>query len=256
MSAIWYYVENNDRVGPVTADQLMDYIENGRLNDQSYVWKKGFDNWKRIAEVDELKKEAAPELAIPSVESIQVEPLNWDIISHSERIFMIRIGKDRGGQDAEYGPFSLEMLKKLFDENRINAKTYLYARGMDNWSFLADIPIFESLFAEVPPLIEETERRTGVRKPFVARMFFHDNSQVFEGVCRDISVGGLQILVSGAPVRVGEEIAMNVHPDNSDYHFVARGKVVRILDGDQGFSLRFSGLNDEAKNAINDYIGN
>lgn len=49
---------------------------------------------------------------------------------------------------------------------------------------------------------------------------------------------------------------MNVHPDNSDYHFVARGKVVRILDGDQGFSLRFSGLNDEAKNAINDYIGN
>lgn len=206
MSAIWYYVENNDRVGPVTADQLMDYIQSGRLSEQSYVWKKGFDNWKRVAEVEELQRVAAPELVIPSVDAIQVDPINWDTVSHSERIFMIRIGMDRGGQDAEYGPFSLEMLKKLFDENRINAKTYIYARGMDNWSFLADIPIFETLFAEVPPLIEETERRAGVRKPFVARMFFHDNSQVFEGVCRDISVGGLQILVSGAPVRVGKRL--------------------------------------------------
>ena len=36
--------------------------------------------------------------------------------------------------------------------------------------------------------------------------------------------------------------------------FVAGGKIVRILEGDQGFSLRFMNLSDEAINSIEDYL--
>lgn len=256
MSAIWYYVENNDRVGPVTHDELMGYIQSGKLNDQSYVWKKGLDNWKRVNEVDELKVVFSIEDDIPAIVPMNANEFDWNVVDHDDRIFMIRVGADRGGREAEYGPFNLTMLKKLYDENRINGKTFIYGKGMKNWMFLADIPIYESLFAEVPPPIEEVERRVDVRKPFVARMFFHDNTELFEGVCRDISIGGLQVLVSGVPVQVGEEISMNVHPDNSDFHFVAKGKVVRMLDGDQGFSLRFSNLSVDAIKAISEYVGN
>ncbi|MCK5882820.1 MAG: DUF4339 domain-containing protein [Bacteriovoracaceae bacterium] len=254
MSAIWYYVENNDRVGPITAEELMGYINDGKLTEKSYVWKKGFDNWKRASEVEEFQVVPEDDLKLEIPEKI--EEIDWESVSNSDRIFMVRIGTDRGGQETEYGPFSLAMLKKLFDENRINGKTYIYGKGMINWSFLADIPIFESLFAELPPMIEDDDRRSNIRRPFVAKMFFHDNSQLFEGVCRDVSTGGVQIMVSGVPVKVGEEISLNVHPDNSDYNFVARGKVVRILDGDQGFSLRFVNLNEEARNSIIDYVGN
>ena len=89
---------------------------------------------------------------------------------------------------------------------------------------------------------------------YLFRLFFHDNSQVYEGICRDISVGGLQILVSDFPCNVGDKVSMNVHPDNTDYHFTASGKVVRKLDGDAGFSLRFEDLSNEASQAISTYI--
>ncbi len=52
-----------------------------------------------------------------------------------------------------------EILKKLYEQNRINAKTYVFAPGMDNWTFLGDIPIYNRYFSEVPPVIEDDERK-------------------------------------------------------------------------------------------------
>ena len=73
-------------------------------------------------------------------------------------------------------------------------------------------------------------------------------------LCRDISVGGLQVLVSSFPGNIGDDVTMNVHPDNSDYNFVASGKIVRLLEGGQGFSLRFLDLSPEAEQSIRTYI--
>jgi hypothetical protein len=36
-----------------------------------------------------------------------------------------------------------------------------------------------------------------LRKPFIARIFFNNDKKFFEGICRDISVGGMQVLVDG-----------------------------------------------------------
>ncbi len=257
MTATWYYVQNNDRQGPVTEDALKKLLHDGPLTDQSYIWRKGFDNWKKAGEVDEFKSVFTPASVnddIPVLAPEMISSLDWHAISYTEKLFMIKIGADRGARETEYGPFSLEMLKRLYDEKRINGKTYIFAKGLKNWIFIADIPIYESLFAELPPQIEEKERRKNNRKPFVAKLFFHDNTQVFEGICRDISIGGMQVLVAGTPVKMGEVISLNVHPDNTDYNFVAKGKVVRLLDGDQGFSLRFETLTAEAQKAIQTYI--
>ena len=49
---------------------------------------------------------------------------------------------------------------------------------------------------------------------------------------------------------------MNVHPENSDFCFTAQGEIVRILDGNQGFSLRFRNLSQEAQSSIDKYISN
>ena len=187
---------------------------------------------------------------------VETEESDFDFssIDQDEKRITIKIGLDRGGNEAEYGPFSLNQLKQAFEEKRINAKTLVFTSGMKDWRFLAEIPIYQELFNESPPIIEETEKRASTRKPFVARMFFHDQNDVFEGVCRDISVGGLQILVSGFPGNVGDFVNLNVHPDNSDYCFVASGKIVRLLDGGQGFSLRFTDISDEARKSISEYI--
>ena len=249
----WYYVEGKDRVGPVEEPKLRELLQSGALGSDSYIWTKGFNNWKKFHEVEELSHLFGDQGA--NEPEATEEAFDWGAISKSEKKFMIKIGIDRGTQEVEYGPYNLDELAQAFSEKRINEKTLLYVPGeMKDWIFLADVPIYEKIFNTMPPVIDEIDRRRNLRKPFVARMFFHDHEEFFEGVCRDISIGGLQILVSNFPGSVGEEVSMNVHPDNSDYCFTAKGEIVRLLDGGQGFSLRFVGLNDEAKSSIESYV--
>lgn len=260
----WYYVEGRDRVGPVDQEKILSMIQDNTLNGESFLWRKGFDDWKKLNEIPELmdllNQESHDQPEAPASEEDDdlppfiTEGIDWDEVNENDAIFTIKIGLDRGGEESEYGPYSLNQLKKAFEQNRINEKTYVFATGMENWMFIGDIPVYEKFFHNLPPAINEEERRKHTRKPFVARMFFHDNSELYEGVCRDVSIGGLQILISGFPAHVGETVMMNVHPDNSEFSFVAKGKIVRILDGNQGFSLRFLELNEEAVSAINQYI--
>src|SRR5690606_24341276 len=144
--------------------------------------------------------------------------------------------------------------KKLFKENRINAKTFVFTAGMKEWKLLADLPGYQDIFEELPPVIKESERRVTVRKPFIARLFIQNNKNVFEGICRDISIGGMQILMDEFQGSAGDKITINVHPENTDYHFTASGVVVRVLEGNSGFSFRFSGLSDEAQRSIEKYV--
>ncbi len=274
MATQWYYVQGNERVGPVEEAELKELYDSGTLNEDSYVWKKGFDNWAHLKDVDELSAILAPSSAPAfeiedndDVDEIPVmggsfegpaaveEPLfDLSSIGQNEKVFSIKVGYDRGGQETEYGPFSLNQLGRAFTEQRINEKTFIFTPGMSTWVLLGDFDRFDEIAGGLPPQITPEDRRINVRKPFVARLFFHDNSQVYEGVCRDISVGGLQILVSDFPCEIGDNVSMNVHPDNSNYHFTASGRVVRKLEGNAGFSLRFDGLNQEAQEAIQNYI--
>ncbi len=256
MSTDWYYVEGEQRVGPVSEEKIEELIEEGSLKEESFVWKKGFENWKKPKDVEEFNKrqEEIPDEIPTIVKSSEKREVSWDSIKDNEKVFLVKIGIDRGSEEVEYGPYSLNILKRAAKEGRINGKTLLFVSGMDSWTFLADLPIFQKIFPDEEENLSVEERRRNKRRPFVARMFFHNDSIVFEGVCRDISIGGLQILVDCFPGKIGDEISLNVHPENTDYNFVASGTVVRILEGEQGFSLRFISLSDEAKNSIEDYL--
>jgi hypothetical protein len=262
MAAAWYYVQGSERKGPVGLQELADLVDAGVLNSESYVWRKGFSNWERLKKVDELASlgqgEAQKIEAIPVLSSGEAKGsarrVDLGTIGEDERVLSIKVGHDRGGDEVEYGPFSIKELRRAYAEKRINGKTFVFSPGMEHWKFLAELPVFRRITNDMPPVIEDKDRRVNVRKPFVTRLFFHDNSEFFEGICRDISVGGMQILVSNFPAKLGESIRMNVHPDNSDYCFVASGTIVRILEGGQGFSIRFGELEDEAIQSISTYI--
>ncbi|MFT6069775.1 MAG: hypothetical protein ACJAT2_001688 [Bacteriovoracaceae bacterium] len=259
MSKNWWYVEGSDRKGPVEESELRSLLETGVLKEDGFIWTKGFENWIKLNEVSELShllgKEEAP-AEVRREPAIEKPSIDLQSIGENERIFYIKTGIDRSKNElgAEYGPFSIDQLKRLFEENRINDKTYIFTTGMENWTIIADFELFPTISGGQISHIEEDERRAHTRKPFVANMYFHDESQLFEGVCRDISIGGLQVLVSNFPGQINDEVTMNVHPENSEFSFVATGKIVRILDGNSGFSLRFHSIGDEAKNAISTYL--
>lgn len=51
----WYYVIGSERVGPVSVSALKVLFSNGEINNDTYIWKKGFANWERLRDVSELK---------------------------------------------------------------------------------------------------------------------------------------------------------------------------------------------------------
>lgn len=259
MADNWYYVLKGNRQGPVEMDVINNLISNQELKPEDFVWKKGFDNWKKIKEVPEFQTATAPKpepVAIPQapVAAAPEKEFSFAQMDPEERGIFIRIGNDRGASNSDYGPFSLKQLKQLYKENRINGKTFVFTTGMKEWKVLGDLPEYQEVFEELPPVIQEADRRTSARKPFVARLFIQNNKKLYEGICRDISIGGMQVLVDQFNGQSGDKITINVHPENSEYHFAASGVVVRILEGNSGFSFRFHGLNDEAKRAIEKYV--
>ncbi len=266
MADNWYYVQMGNRQGPVAIEVLVEMISRSELKFEDFVWKKGFENWKKVKECDELQATpaqapvavaAAPKFKAPAppveVKTQYIE-ISLKSLNPDERLVFVRIGDDRGGATADYGPFSVKQIKQLFKENRINGKTFVFMTGMKEWKILADYPEYQEIFEELPPTIKEADKRTNVRKPFVARLLVHNNKNVFSGICRDISIGGMQVLVDNYQGTAGEKISINVHPENSDYHFTASGVVVRILEGNNGFSFRFQGLNEEAKRSIEKFV--
>jgi hypothetical protein len=256
MADKWYYVQKGNRHGPVAFEVIVQLVENKDLGTEEFVWKKGFETWKKIKEVEELQmsKKFEVEEVLPPEMNVLLNEVSLKELSPEERNLYVRIGADRGSSTTEYGPFSLKQVQKLFKENRINGKTFLFIKGTNNWKMLADFKDYEEVFEEVPPVIKESERRVAVRKPFIARIFFNNDKKFYEGICRDISVGGMQILVDGFNGNVGDKISMNVHPENSDYHFAASGVVLRLLEGNSGLSFRFQNLSGEARLAIEKYI--
>ncbi len=259
MAENWYYVQKGNRQGPVGQEVILSMVVNQELTSSDFVWKKGFDNWKKIKEVPELQVEPGPviePLAFPSapvMNEIEKE-FSFANMDENDRSIFIRVGNDRGGATSDYGPFSLKQLKQLYKENRINGKTFVFTTGMKEWKVMGDLPEYQDIFQELPPPIKEADRRNAARKPFIARLFVQNNKKLFEGICRDISIGGMQVLVNDFKGQAGDKISINVHPENTDYHFTAAGMVVRVLEGNSGFSFRFEGLNDEAKRAIEKYI--
>jgi len=289
MNDQWYYYFQNKQEGPVSVDFLKEIIQKGQLDHSAYVWTKGFADWKMLKDVPTLFEEQAQPSQVQtlpgkkentnvqktssfkegslsgaqatSTSSSQTIDSRLDeviptlgVLKEDDKCIYLKTGFDRGGTPKEYGPYDLTMLKKLYQTSRINGRTLVYFPGLDCWRVLAIFGDFEDIFHDMPPIIQESDRRRWERKPFTARLFFTSDNQFYEGVCKDLSVGGMQVLLYQFPGKVGDVIKMNVHPENPDHHFVAKARIVRIAKSDGAISMEFIDLNEGAKKAVSNYI--
>lgn len=63
MSTQWYYTENGQQQGPVSAQELRAYADSGRLRPTDLVWREGMANWVEAQKVKGLLP-AAPTLSL------------------------------------------------------------------------------------------------------------------------------------------------------------------------------------------------
>jgi len=245
----WYAVVNSRPVGPLTAAEIAERLKAGELNFASHLWQEKQDGWMRIYEIQDfqclLPSQPAHSLIAEIQKAAQISPPPLSPKQKEElRTWYVYI------DETQYGPFSDPEILTMIQAGRITANTYIWQKGFADWQLANNIPVWSAhLVAETP-----TDKRGAPRKPFEAKIILTNGKEVGWAICRDISIGGMQVLMDQAPGAVGSELKLNVSAAGNMPSFTCDGSIVRILEDGRGFSFRFSSLPNEAKSAIEKYI--
>jgi hypothetical protein len=273
----WYVAVDDRWAGPLTGSDIYKAIRAHKLTPAHYIWKRGQSEWKRICDTkvfeslapqppnkiirDEIKaslkpvvKQATPKkpgkAAPPPVPRDEEEEVTqpWFLFY----------------SDTQFGPFSSQEVRKLLRVGKIHSRVYGWRDGMENWERLEKVPEFKSVDSKkleykLGTSQQRSDKRRAPRRPLIAKILISDEQSVIVGVCRDISIGGLQVLTERIPANVGARLKMNISPSGTVPGkrldpFVAEGVIVRILEDGRGFSFRFEKLTEKSKKAIEAYV--
>lgn len=256
---IWMISIGDQWVGPLKPSEIAKNLDAGTFSWVQYVVKSGEKDVKRICDVElfkQVQSEApkapappAPELAKPKVIQAPrppVEPKPW---------FLYHM-------DVQSGPLSAAEIGRGIQAQTLDEEAFVWKEGMDDWKPLKEIEPFKEMYAKAtppkrpPPPKQPSDKRKAPRKPLIAKIMIASSNELVSGICRDVSVGGMQVLTDRIPGETGDTIKLNVTPPMSTgiHPFVAEGMIVRILEDHRGFSFRFEKLSNDARNALEQYI--
>lgn len=273
----WYFAQGDRWVGPLTASDVYQKVLNQELSWADFVWKPGQAGWERICDLKTFQaavpqlppktvqkevKEAVKEAAAPAVRTAArrsvkapAQPKAATDMPSEEKIWFVYYN------ESQFGPFSASEVHRYLKIGKLNGRVFGWRDGMENWERLEKITDFGELSsAKKPPAGPKTaakapDQRSAPRRPLVAKIVMTNQSAVAVAVCRDISVGGMQVLTDRIPGDVGARIRLNVSSTEKKIEpFTAEGVIVRILEDGRGFSFRFEKLSDSAKRNIENYI--
>jgi hypothetical protein len=249
----WYTVVADRPVGPLSAKEIVQRIKAQELNFASHVWKDGFKGWTRIYDVIDFKPLLPAEPSASTLAEIQsstqaAPPPLAPQQKEELRVWYVYL------DEASYGPVSDREVTGLIESGRISASTYMWTKGFTDWQQGKDVDYWKKRFGN-PAAAKATDKRSAPRKPFETKILLTDGKEVGWAICRDISVGGMQVLMDHAPGPAGTQLKLNVNPQGNVPGFACEGVIVRILEDGRGFSFRFTTLSGDAKTAIEKYIG-
>lgn len=249
----WYTVVNDRPVGPLSAKEIVQRIQASELNFASHVWKDGFKGWTRIYDVIDFKpllpSEPAAGLLSEIQRSTQAAPPPLAPQQKEElRVWYVYL------DEASYGPVSEREVMVLIESGRITGSTYMWSKGFADWQQGKDVEHWSQRFGK-KAAAKPADKRAAPRKPFETKILLTDGKEVGWALCRDISLGGMQVLMDHSPGPAGTQLKLNVNPQANLPGFACEGVVVRILEDGRGFSFRFTSISPDAKAAIEKYIG-
>ncbi len=262
----WYIAFSDHWIGPMTSSDVYEKIQANEITWAHFVWKSGQSEWKRICEIktfrtavpqspskamkEEIKEASKPTIkrALSRGKAIAPPPPQVNL----SRKWFLFYG------DTQYGPFMEDEVERLLQIEKINGKVYAWCDGMPNWTPIEKIAALAKAMKSVKgksPV--KIELRNAPRKPLIAKIILANEKNVSVAMCRDVSIGGMQVLTDQMPGAVNSHVKLNVTPvgEGGIEPFVAEGVIVRMLEDRRGFSFRFDHLSDSAKRAIENYIG-
>jgi len=259
---VWYVALDAQKwIGPLSASEVVERIHDGEITWAHYGWRKEQSKWIRLCDIPAFS------VAVPMAPSapIKVQPKKAESrktpppVPEQTQWFLYY-------SDSQFGPFGEDEIHRFLRIGKIHGDVHIWSEGMKGWEKLKTISTFSesieestkvrlSLKSEGAP----TERRKAPRAPLVARSLMAAGGKVISGVCRDVSVGGMQVLTTEKLMAIGTKLKLNIsNPDGAQgaiRAFVAEGVVVRQLEDGRGFSFRFEKISPEGKKAIEAYVG-
>ena len=279
----WFVALGNRWQGPMTAAEVYRKVVNQDISWAHFIWKKGQPNWSRICDTPTFQP-AVPHAPTRNVQE-EVRERSQETQRSSAKPSVRQAGPRKGPPPAptddedvdqkiwclyfnstQFGPFSSSEIEAMLDSGKIQPRVHVWKDGMSGWERLERLPQFQQFLTTAPaipaptpaPSKKKSEQREGPRRPLVAKILLSNDESVVVGVCRDISVGGMQVLTDRIPGEVGSKVKLNVSPPDGEKGkfkpFVAHGRIVRLLEDGRGFSFRFERITDAAKRAIDAYI--
>lgn len=240
----WFVSLGEISVGPIRASEVYERIMKGEVSWAHFIWKEGFAEWQRVCDVPDFQVAVPQAPAVkpkgqpPSPPKPEAPVKEWFVYFN----------------DSQYGPFFQDEVLGMLKARKVDGSSFVWKDGMSDWQKISDVGFFTDSVPEPLPDAANKEKRKTVRRPLIARVMIVEGSKVHVGMCRDISVGGMQVLSSFVPEYSGIRLKLNISsPDVTQpafEAFVAEGAVVRILDDRRGFSFRFENLSAHAKTII------
>ncbi len=231
-SRIWFLYYNDSQFGPFNEEEIRRFLKVGKIHGRVHAWKDGMAGWQRLEKLPGFEDEIA--------ESVRARESRAQAASPK----LAQAGLS--AKMASGAPSAAETAKP--HANEAPARTAAPAH--------AAAPQVSQATAQADD--RRVDQRKSPRRPLLARIVFAStkSEEVTVGVCRDVSVGGMQVLTDRIPGQPGAHIRLNVSPagERNVRPFVAAGVIVRLLEDGRGFSFRFDSLPEESRRIIEDYI--
>jgi len=258
---IWFVAIDREKwIGPMSASEVVERIQQDELTWAHYGWRKGQAQWMRLCDIHEFQ------VAVPSVPNkiIEVEVSQ----KASTKKAAPKANKAPAApcwylhyNDSQFGPFKDEDIHRFLRIGKIHGDVHIWRDGMKQWERVKKLGEFSESVEEskVARASKKVDRRKAPRFPVVARSLLTTGSRVFAAVCRDVSIGGMQVLTEELPGPVGTKIKLNISAPTTSasskiQSFVASGVIVRELEDGKGFSFRFENLSEPALACIQNYV--
>ncbi len=178
--------------------------------------------------------------------------------------------------NTQFGPFSVDEIHRFIRIGKIHGRIHAWREGMPQWERLEKLSPFEeairdarppqppaagALSSDEQPELESKkapsrpEQRKGPRRALIAKILHANSNEVGTALCRDISIGGMQLLTDRLPGPRGTRIRLNITPMKGTLPpFVAEAVVIRILEDQRGFCVRFEKLQADALRGIETFL--
>ncbi len=277
----WYIASGEQWVGPLAASDVYQKVLDQEITLAHFVWKPGQAAWQRICDTKTFQS-AVP--ALPAAKPVVKKASPAKRVApppapSEEKTWFLFYN------DSQFGPFSNEEISRFISVGKVHKQVYAWKDGMEGWEKLGMVLEFSDAFNDAPkgpkpPAAPRAggapagakkgpisavpgDKRQAPRSPMIARLLLANSDSVSVAMCRDVSIGGMQVLTDRIPGAVGARIKMNVSPPKSKgtgggavkfAPFVAEGTIVRHLEDGRGFSFRFTKLSDAARRSIETYI--